>query len=66
MEKCNRDNPRSDPGLFQQQRGTAVRNCIQACPKAGAADTFWETLRAGAVPHDGAHQLRTFCAVEDS
>jgi hypothetical protein len=37
MEKCNRDNPRTDPGLFQQQRGTAVRNCIQACPKAGAA-----------------------------
>jgi hypothetical protein len=37
MEKCNRDNPRTDPGLFQQQRGTAVRNCIQTCPKAGAA-----------------------------
>jgi hypothetical protein len=37
MEKCNRDNPRTDPGLFQQQRGTAVRNCIQACPRAKGA-----------------------------
>jgi hypothetical protein len=36
MEKCNRDNPRG-PGLHQQQRGTAVRMCVQACPKAGAA-----------------------------
>jgi hypothetical protein len=33
MEKCNRDNPR-DAGLHQQQRATAVRNCVQACPRA--------------------------------
>ena len=31
MEKCNRDNLRG-PGLHQQQRGTAVRMCVQACP----------------------------------
>jgi hypothetical protein len=34
MEKCQRANPRTDPSMFQQQRGTAVRNCIQACPRA--------------------------------
>ena len=33
MEKCNRDNPR-DAGLHQQQRATAVRNCVQACPRS--------------------------------
>ena len=37
MEKCQRANPRTDPSMFQQQRGTAVRNCIQACPRAKSA-----------------------------
>jgi hypothetical protein len=37
MEKCNRDNPR-DAGLHQQQRGTVVRNCIQACPRAKSSE----------------------------